>query len=58
MCNRSAARSLSLLLLLVLQTCLSFLGSADAYCNAMRHAGYGPRTSTDFPPVSQPTLLN
>lgn len=28
----------------------SQLHVADAYCNAMHHAGYGPRTSTDFPP--------
>jgi hypothetical protein len=42
----------SLTLLLVLQ-CLGLLRSADAYCNAMHHAGYGPRTSTNFPPVSR-----
>jgi len=26
------------------------IGCADAYCNAMSHSGYGPRTSKAFPP--------
>jgi hypothetical protein len=45
------------MLLLLVFHCLNFLYSANAYCNAMRHAGYGPRTSTDFPPVIHTPLI-
>ena len=42
--------TLALLLVAVTLLLLSQPSSVQGYCNAMHHSGYGPRTSTKFPP--------
>ena len=43
-------RRSTLALLAAVTLLLSQPSSVQGYCNAMHHAGYGPRTSTKFPP--------